>query len=96
MSLHDLLKSKRNEILSIAARHGARNVRLFGSVARGDADEYSDVDFLMQLGDEMSLMDHAALLVDLENLIGRKVDVAPEDSLRPKFRDRILREAIPI
>jgi predicted nucleotidyltransferase len=96
MSDIELLKAKRDEILRVAARHGASNVRIFGSVARGEADDKSDVDFLVELDKDSSLMDHAALLVELETLLGRKVDVAPEDCIRPKMRDRILREAIPL
>ena len=96
MNLAELLKAKRKEILGIAEKHGAHNVRVFGSVVRGDAGEQSDVDFLVELDRNCSLMDHAALLADLEKLLGCKVDVAPEDRLRPKFRDRILKEAIPL
>ncbi|HEY3323190.1 MAG TPA: nucleotidyltransferase family protein [Planctomycetota bacterium] len=94
MSVLELLKSKRGDILRIAAQHGARNVRLFGSVVRGEDDERSDVDFLVEMDRQTSLMDQAALLVDLETLIGRKVDVASEDCLRPKIKERVLREAV--
>ena len=96
MGMRELLKTKREEILRIAAEHGARNVRVFGSVARGEADEQSDVDFLVELDKGRSLMDHAALLVELEALLGCKVDVAPDDCLRPKFKERILKEAVPL
>jgi len=96
MGVNELLKTNREEILRIAAKHGAKNVRIFGSVARGDADEKSDVDFLVKMDEGSSLMDHAALLVELEELLGRKIDVAPEDSIRPKMRDRVLKEAIPL
>ncbi len=94
MSVKELLQAKRTEILHIAARHGAHNVRIFGSVARGEDDEQSDVDFLVEMDEGRSLMDHAALLVDLEELLGRKVDVAPENVLRPKIKDRVLKEAV--
>ena len=96
MSVNELLKAKREDILRIAAKHGARNVRIFGSVARGEADEKSDIDFLVELDAKTSLMDHAALLVELEELLERKVDVAPDDCIRPKMRDRVLKEAIPL
>jgi predicted nucleotidyltransferase len=96
MGLNELLKAKREEILRIAARHGAKNVRIFGSVARGEADDKSDVDFLVEMDEKTSLMDHAALQVELEELLGRKVDVAPEDCIRPKMKDRVLKEAIPL
>ena len=93
MSLIELLRARRDEIIQLAAKHGAYHVRLFGSVARREDDEQSDVDFLVSMKEETSLMDHAALIVDLEGLLGRKVDVAPENCLRPKIKDRILNEA---
>jgi predicted nucleotidyltransferase len=96
MGIDELLKANRDAILKIAAKHGARNIRVFGSVARGDADEKSDVDFLVVLDERRSLMDHAAMIVELENLLGRKVDVAPEDCLRPRIKDRVLKEAVPL
>lgn len=94
MGIDALLKEKREEVLRIAQRHGARNVRVFGSVARGDAGPESDVDFLVEMEKGRSLFDHAALLVDLEALLGRKVDVVTERGLRERVRDRILREAV--
>ena len=94
MCLLEMIKSKRREIIEIAARHGARNVRLFGSVVRGEDDDKSDIDFLMEMSQNTSLMDHASLLNDLEKLLGRSVDVAPDDCLRPRIRERILNESI--
>ncbi len=91
-----LLRERRGDILRIAARHGAHNVRVFGSVARGDADAQSDIDFLVELEPGRSLFDHAALLVDLEELLGCKVDVATERGLRPRIRERVLEEAVPL
>jgi len=96
MGIEELLKAQRDEILRIAARHGAFNVRVFGSVARGDAREDSDVDFLIELERGRSLLDHAGLLVDLQELLGRKVDVVTERGLRPRIRDRVLSEAVPL
>jgi predicted nucleotidyltransferase len=96
VGIKEILVDKRDEIIAIAAKHGAHNVRVFGSVARGDADDDSDVDFLVVLDPETSLMDHAALLVELEELLGRRVDVAPEGCLRPRSRKRILKEAVPL
>jgi len=96
MNVRELLESKREEILRIAAKHGARNVRIFGSVARGEADDASDVDFLVEFEPTVSLFDHASLLVDLEDLLGRKVDVASVRGLKERIRDRVLREAVPL
>lgn len=94
MSLEDFLRTKREEILSVAARHGAFNVRLFGSVARGEAGPESDVDFLVEMERGRSLMDRAALILDLQELLGRKVDVATERGLKPAIREHILQEAV--
>ncbi|MCX6377782.1 MAG: nucleotidyltransferase family protein [Armatimonadetes bacterium] len=96
MTLRELLESKREEILRIAAKHGARNVRIFGSVARGEADDASDVDFMVEFEPTVSLFDHASLLVELEDLLGRKVDVASMRGLKERIRDRVLREAVPL
>jgi predicted nucleotidyltransferase len=94
--LRELVEGKREEILRIARAHGARNVRLFGSAARGDADETSDVDFLVEFEPGTSLLQHGAMIADLEELLGRRVDVAPEKTLRERVRDRVLREAVPL
>lgn len=96
MSICELLQEKREEILRIAAQHGASNVRIFGSVARGEAKPDSDVDFLVELESSRSLLDHVALVQDLEDLLGRKVDVATDKGLRERFRDRIFKEALPL
>ena len=94
MGINEVVQEKREEILAIAARYGARNVRVFGSVARGDADERSDVDFVVEFDEGSTLMDHAAMLIELEDLLGRRVDVAPEKCLRPRVRERVLKEAV--
>jgi predicted nucleotidyltransferase len=91
-----LLKEKREEILSIATKYGAFNVRIFGSVARGEDTADSDVDFLVELEPGRNLLDRIALMQDLEDLLGRKVDVATVKGLREYFRDRILNEAVPL
>jgi uncharacterized protein len=96
MNLRSLLNENRNEILETAKRHGARNVRIFGSVARGDDDEESDLDFLVEMEPGRSLLDHAALLLDLEMLLGRKVDVLSEKGIKTRIRERVLREARPL
>lgn len=91
-----LLDALREEILRLAARHGAANVRVFGSAARGEATQDSDVDFLIDLAPDRSLLDLSALLLDLRDLLGCEVDVLTEASLHPEIRDRVLREAVPL
>jgi hypothetical protein len=92
----DSLRSRRAEILDVARKHGARNVRIFGSVARGDAGPDSDVDILVELEPGRGLLDHAALMLDLTELLGCKVDVVTDRGLRPRIRDRVLLEAVPL
>lgn len=96
MPINTFLRQKRAAILALAAQHGARNVRVFGSVARGDDGPASDIDFLVELEPGRSLLDHAALLLDLEQLLGRKVDVATERSLKARLRAQVLKEAVPL
>ena len=94
MRVDELLKDKREEILKLAAKHGARNVRVFGSVVRGEADEQSDVDFLVEMESGRTLFDMGGLLMDLRELLGRDVDVLTERSLKPRIRAHVLREAV--
>lgn len=96
MTLLELVQSRRDEILQLAARRGARNVRLFGSVARGNPGPESDVDFLVELEPGRSLLDLGGLLMDLQSLLGRKVDVVTDTGLRPRLRPRVLKEARPL
>lgn len=96
MSTDRLLRQKREEILRIAARHDARNVRVFGSFARGEAGADSDLDLLVEFEPGRSLLDQADLIADLEALLGRKVDVVTEGSLYWLLRRRILKEARPL
>jgi predicted nucleotidyltransferase len=96
MGVKEILSRQRDEILQIAARHGASNVRVFGSVARGEAGAESDLDLLVDLEHGRSLLDHAALKIDLEQLLDLPVDVATERGLKPRIREHILREAIPL
>jgi len=96
MGIDEILKGKRGEILEVAIRHGASNVRIFGSVARGDARPESDVDFLVDLAQGRSLFDHAGLIIDLEAVLGRKVDVVTERGLKERIRGRVLEEAVPL
>ena len=90
----ELLRQRRNEILELAYQHGARNVRVFGSAARGKADGDSDIDLLVELEPDRTLFDLGALLMDLQDLLGRKVDVVTDDSIYWLLRRRILKEAV--
>jgi predicted nucleotidyltransferase len=94
MALEELLKEKREAILCICAKHGAYNVRVFGSVARGEADEQSDIDLLVDMEPGRSLLDLGGLLMDLQALLGQKVDVVTERGLKPRIRERVLAEAV--
>ncbi|MBU4232951.1 MAG: nucleotidyltransferase family protein [Proteobacteria bacterium] len=96
MGLNKLIQEKRREILEIAARHGAYNVRIFGSVARGEADEASDVDVLVELEQNRSLFDLGGFLADMQDLLGCRVDVVTEKGLKNRIRDRVLQEAVPL
>ena len=96
MTLDELGKDKRAAILAIAARHGVQRVHVFGSFARGDARADSDVDLLIEAGPRTPPWFPGGLLVDLEEALGRRVDVAEESTLHPLIRDRVLHEAIPL
>ncbi len=93
MNIYEFLKEKRDEIIEIANKHGAYNVRVFGSVARNEATESSDIDFIIDVGENTSFFFPGGLILDLEELLGRKIDIVTEKSLKPKIRDRVLKEA---
>ena len=90
------LRNRREEILRVAAQHGARNVRVFCSVARGEARPDSDLDLLVDMEPYRSLLDVSALLLDLRELLGRDVDIVTEPSIHWLLRRRILKEAVPL
>ena len=96
MDMWETVKSNRDEILRAAARHGATHVRIFGSVARKQQSQVSDVDVLVDLEPGRSLFDLGGLLMDLQDLLGCPVDVVTEGSLHWYIRDRILDEAVPL
>lgn len=96
MTLEQLRRTRRDQILRIASRHGAQNVRIFGSAARGAASSASDIDFLVDLDPDRTLMDLGGLLMDLQELLKVRVDVATEGMLRPKVRQRALADAVPL
>jgi hypothetical protein len=91
-----LLTEKRQEILRLAASRGMRNVRVFGSVARGEANADSDVDLLVDAEAGRSMLDVIGLWLDLQELLGRKVDLVTEGGMSPYLRDKILNEARPL
>ena len=90
------LAERRAEILRLAEHYRTRDVRVFGSVARGEATETSDVDFLVKTQPGCSLFDLGGLLEDLQEMLGCRVDLVTEDGLKPRLRDRVLQEAIPV
>jgi hypothetical protein len=96
MGVEELLETKREGILRLAAQHGAKNVRIFGSAARGEAEASSDIDFLVEMEDGRSLLDLVGLWQDLEELLGRRVDVVEPEGLHWYIRDRVLEEAVPL
>jgi hypothetical protein len=96
MSREELVKEKREDILSLATKYGAHNVRVFGSLARGEADEQSDIDFLVEMGSGRSLLDLGGLQAELEALFGCPVDVVTEKGLKARIRGRVLAEAVPV
>ena len=94
MGIKEILGEKRGEIMRLAAKHGARDVRVFGSVARREARPESDVDILVTMELGRSLLDLIGFWQDVEHLLGRRVDVVSEGGLNPYLRDRILGEAV--
>ena len=92
----DEIKKRKKEILALAAKYGASDIRVFGSVARGEAGADSDVDFLVSLEQGRSLFDLGGLLMDLQSLLHRKVDIVTEKGLHWYIRDRVIKEAKPI
>ncbi len=92
----DALRKRRGDILAVAERHGARNVRVFGSIARNASGPDSDVDLLVAFEPGRSLMDHGELILDLEDFLGCRVDVLSERGLRNRLRVRVEKEAVPL
>ena len=96
VGINEIISEKKEQILALASGYGAYNIRVFGSVANGTADERSDVDFLVDMEEGRSLFDLGGLLMDLQNLLHRKVDVVTEKGLHWYIRDRIIEEAKPL
>ena len=96
MVTRETILEKRDSILQIAARYGASDVRVFGSMARGDVTNRSDLDLIVRFEPGRTLFDHGGLLMDLQDLLKIKVDVIDEEGMRPSFREHVSREAIPL
>lgn len=96
MNYYELVQSHRTEIINIAARYGARNIRLFGSVAQRKDDQLSDIDFLVDLEPGRTLLDLGAVLMDLRDLLGVDVDVITPKALKSRIRARVMKEASPL
>jgi hypothetical protein len=94
--IEDLLRARREEILKISAKHGAFNVRVFGSAARGEAGEQSDIDLLVDVGANRTPFFPGGLLADLEDLLGRRVDIVTEEGLHWYIREKVIKEAVPL
>ncbi len=96
MTVEELLRQKRDDVRRIAEKHGASNIRVFGSVARGEARADSDLDLLIDAGPDTSSWFPAGLILDLEELLGCRVQVVTEKGLNPYIREHVLREAVPL
>ncbi len=96
MTLEVLLRAKREEILKVCAKNGTHNVPIFGSVSRGESDENSDIDLLVEFESGRSLLDHAGPWLELQQLLGVKVDVVSSRGIKARIRERVLRRAIPL
>lgn len=94
MTASEIIKVRREDILAIAERHGAEDVRIFGSVARGEAGPDSDIDFLVRFRAGTTLLDQAALIRELEAALSSRVDVVSESGLKTRIRERVLTEAV--
>lgn len=96
LGIDDVLSENREAILKLAKKYGASNVRVFGSVARGEAKPNSDIDLLVDFKPDYSLLDRIGLIQELEDLLGRKVDVIPAKMLREHIRPDVMKDAVPI
>jgi uncharacterized protein len=94
MQLIEIIREKRTEIMQIAQKYGAENIRIFGSVARREENNNSDIDFLVDIPEKTNLLNRIALMQELEDFLGRKVEVVTVKNLRDYFRDKILQEAV--
>ena len=96
MTIHELLQTKRQAILALAARYGASNIRIVGEIAQGEDQPGGDIGFIVELAPQRNLLDYVGLIQDLEALLGRPVSVATDEGLHENARDDLLKEAIPL
>ncbi len=96
LGIDDVLSENREAILKLAEKYGASNVRVFGSVARGEAEADSDIDLLVDFRPDYSLLDRIGLIQELQDLLGRKVDVIPAKMLREHMRSEVMKDAVPL
>ncbi len=96
MPVHPLIEAHRTELLALASRRGVTGVRVFGSMSRGDASDDSDVDLLVTLTPGTSALALGGLLLDAQELLGRRVDVVTEASLHPALREQVVASAVPL
>jgi len=96
MTTIDLLQSQKEAVLEVAQRHGVTSIKVFGSVARGDDSSESDIDLLVTTGPNVSPWFPAGLILDLEELLGRHIDIVTESGLNPLLRDQVMTEAVPL
>jgi uncharacterized protein len=94
--MHPLIETHRTELLALAHRRGVTGVRIFGSMSRGDGSDSSDVDLLVTLAPGTSALALGGLLLDAQELLGRRVDVVTEASLHPALRERVIAGAVPL
>jgi len=93
-TLQEFRNSYKSQIIDLAKKYGAHNIRIFGSFARGEMQSNSDIDFLVEFEEQCSLFDQGGLLMDLQDLLHCKVDIVDEQAMRPRFREQVLKEAV--
>lgn len=96
MTRRQQLQAKRQAIIEIANSYGVSNLRIFGSVARGEERSDSDIDFLVDIAQGVSLLDYIGFIQELEDLLSCKVDVAEPETLHPRIKDQVMQEAVPL
>ncbi|MBC8277766.1 MAG: nucleotidyltransferase family protein [FCB group bacterium] len=92
----EILKAKRTEVLRIAEKYDVRNLRIFGSIARGEDDEKSDIDLLVELPPKFTLLKYAALIRELEEELSCKVDMVSQTAVKPRMKQSVFNEAVPL